>query len=82
MASDDSEVQDHIERLVAEEHRLLGRSTSDGLNPDDHERLEQLRVELDRYWDLLRQRRAHEEFGQDPDSTSLRDADTVEGYEQ
>jgi hypothetical protein len=77
----DRDVQDHIEQLVAEEHRLLGRSSEQGLKPEDHERLEQVRVELDRYWDLLRQRRAREEFGEDPDAASLRDADTVEGYE-
>ena len=40
-----------------------------------------VKVELDRYWDLLRQRRAHEEFGLDPDDTSMRDAGTVEGYD-
>jgi len=78
---DDTKVQDHIEQLVAEEHALLGRSGDEGLSQADHDRLGQLRVELDRYWDLLRQRRAREEFGEDPDSASLRDADTVEGYE-
>ena len=77
----DAEVQDHIEQLVAEEHALLGRSGEQGLSARDHDRLAAVRVELDRYWDLLRQRRAHEEFGLDPDSTSLRDAGTVEGYE-
>ena len=40
-----------------------------------------VRVELDRYWDLLRQRRAREEFGNDPEVVSLRDEATVEGYE-
>jgi hypothetical protein len=39
-------------------------------------------VELDRCWDLLRQRRAREEFGQDPDDAQVRDADTVERYWQ
>jgi hypothetical protein len=78
---DDAQVQDHIEQLVAEEHRLLGRSSEQGLTPLDHDRLAKVRVELDRYWDLLRQRRAREEFGEDPDSTSLRDERTVEGYE-
>ena len=79
---DDAQVQDHIEQLVAEEHTLLGRSTAAGLSQPDHDRLAQVRVELDRYWDLLRQRRAHEEFGDDPDTTSIRDAETVEHYEQ
>jgi Protein of unknown function (DUF2630) len=77
----DIDVQNHIEQLVAEEHRLLSHSGEQGLSPKDHERLAQVRVELDRYWDLLRQRRAREEYGEDPDSASLRDADTVEGYE-
>jgi hypothetical protein len=78
---DDSQVQDHIEQLVAEEHRLLAGGGPDGLSPDDHERLAAVRVELDRYWDLLRQRRAREEFGNDPEVVSLRDESTVEGYE-
>jgi hypothetical protein len=77
----DTSVQDHIEQLVAEEHALLGRSSEQGLNEQDHERLAAVRVELDRYWDLLRQRRAREEYGDDPDAASIRDADTVEGYE-
>ena len=78
---DDTDVQDHIEQLVAEEHRLLGRGGEQGLSKRDHDRLAEVRVELDRYWDLLRQRRAREEFGDDPDDASLRDEDTVEGYE-
>jgi uncharacterized protein DUF2630 len=78
---DDRTVQDHIEQLVAEEHRLLGHSSEQGLSPADHQRLADVRVELDRYWDLLRQRRAREEYGEDPDAASIRDADTVEGYE-
>ncbi len=77
----DIDVQNHIEQLVAEEHKLLSHSSERGLSPQDHERLAQVRVELDRYWDLLRQRRAREEYGEDPESASLRDADTVEGYE-
>jgi predicted nuclease with TOPRIM domain len=80
---DDSNVQSHIEELVAEEHRLLEEASGEeGLAPDRHQRLEQVRVELDRYWDLLRQRRAREEFGLDPDFAELRDADTVEHFEQ
>lgn len=79
----DGDVQNHIEELVSEEQRLREEGAN-GLGLDDaqRERLEQIRVQLDRYWDLLRQRRAHEEFGLDPDQTSLRTEDTVEGYEQ
>jgi hypothetical protein len=80
---DDSDVQDHIEALVAEEHRLAAAAQHErGHTADERARIEQIRVQLDRYWDLLRQRRAHEEFGLDPDETSIRPEDTVEHYEQ
>jgi uncharacterized protein DUF2630 len=53
------EISDHIEALVKEEHELLDRGgTEHGLDPAGHARLEEIRVELDRYWDLLRRRRA------------------------
>lgn len=78
----DQRIEGHIEQLVGEEHELLSAGASQrGLNEDQHKRLAEVKVELDRYWDLLRQRRAHEEFGLDPDETSIRDAGTVEGYE-
>ncbi len=79
---DDAQVQARIEGLVEEEHRLLATAEGTGLGAEDHARLEQVRVELDRYWDLLRQRRAREEFGQDPDRVSPRDEETVEDYLQ
>ena len=44
------------------------------------ERLAQIEEELDQCWDLLRQRRAKREFGDDPEQAPPRDADTVEGY--
>jgi len=78
---DDTGVQNHIEQLVAEEHRLLdAHSEGDGLSAEEHQRLQRIRVELDRYWDLLRQRRALERAGMDPDEAALRDEGTVEGY--
>lgn len=78
----DADVMNHIEELVAEEHRLLDQGTGQGLDAAGHARLAEVKVQLDRAWDLLRQRRAHEEFGLDPDQTSERPADVVEGYEQ
>lgn len=79
----DRDVQNHIEELVAEEQRLREEGADGrGLDEGQRARLEGIRVALDRYWDLLRQRRAHEEFGLDPDQTSLRGEETVEGYEQ
>ena len=80
---DDGDVMSHIEELVAEEHRLLDAGSSGkGFTSEQHARLRAIKIELDRYWDLLRQRRAHEEFGLDADTTSLRDPKTVERYWQ
>lgn len=79
---DDSHVQARIEDLVEEEHRLLARGEGGGLDAEGHARLEEVRVSLDRFWDLLRQRRAREEFGLDPDRVSTRDEGTVEDYLQ
>ena len=77
----DGEVQDRIEQLVAEEHRLLdAHAEGDGLRPPEHERLAQIKVQLDQLWDLLRQRRARRSAGLDPDGASERDETTVEGY--
>jgi hypothetical protein len=74
---DDASLRNRIEGMVGEERKLLNSDA-----PDRHERLAELKVELDQCWDLLRQREAHEEFGQDPNEASVRDAGTVEGYEQ
>ena len=80
---DDSTIRDRIESLVAEEHDLERRGGEhEGLSAEEHARLEQLGVELDRWWDLLRQREARRRAGLDPDDASLRSADTVEHYEQ
>jgi Protein of unknown function (DUF2630) len=83
---DDRSVLDHIEALVAEEHRLQHREEADardaGALGDDQRRLDTIGVELDRCWDLLRQRRALRSAGADPDDAHVRDADTVERYQQ
>jgi len=80
---DDSVVQDHIEELVAEERRLYEAAGREGGHTiDERARLDEVRVSLDRYWDLLRQRRAQEEFGLNPDDVSMRSADTVEHFKQ
>lgn len=79
---DDGAVVGHIEALVAEEHQLLDHAVGTGLSEEQHRRLEKIRVELDRYWDLLRQRRAREEFGLDPNFVGPRSDATVEHFEQ
>jgi hypothetical protein len=78
----DQSILKHIEELVAEEHRLLERGDGGKLSPPDKLRLEDVQVQLDRYYDLLRQRRARRDAGQDPNSAHMRSADTVEHYQQ
>lgn len=82
----DERVMDRIEALVQEEHRLMSREQSDAERGDalaaDRRRLEEVSVELDRCWDLLRQRRARRDAGDNPDEAHVRDADTVEKYWQ
>jgi hypothetical protein len=80
--AEDSGTLARIEQLVQEEHELLGRHGSDGLAPEEHERLKQIEVQLDQCWDLLRQRRARREFGQDAGDATARPESTVEGYLQ
>lgn len=80
---DDDQVFETIERLVEEEHRLLRQGEEEGgLDPDGHARLERVKVDLDRYWDLMRRRRAREEVGLPPEAETPRDPDTVENYLQ
>ena len=82
----DESVLNRIESLVQEEHRLRQREAGDAGDldalADDRRRLDEVSVELDRCWDLLRQRRALRSAGGDPDDAELRDADTVEHYRQ
>jgi hypothetical protein len=51
-----------IHDLVAEEHHLRSTHTGLGLNAAERTRLESIERELDQCWDLLRQRRAAEEY--------------------
>jgi len=76
----DGDVMQHINALMEEEHELLKAAEHGGLDEEQHERLGQVKVSLDQFWDLLRQRRAHREFGQNPDEATIRDPNIVEGY--
>jgi hypothetical protein len=78
----DAEIRDHIESLVAEEHLLLEHGERGKLTNDDRGRLDAISVQLDQYWDLLRQRRARRDAGQDPGVAHMRSEDTVEHYRQ
>jgi hypothetical protein len=79
---DDGQIHGSIERLVAEEHELWDREAAGVATDDDRRRLEAVKVTLDQYWDLLRQRRALRESGRDPDAAAERSAEVVERYQQ
>lgn len=82
MSSADRSILEHIAELVSEEKTLrlahVGQTPSDA----DRARLEQLEGQLDQAWDLLRQRRAREEFHEDPDQTEPRSVQDVTRYLQ
>jgi Protein of unknown function (DUF2630) len=82
----DESIAGRIERLVAEEHELRTREQTDSTHLEaleaDKQRLRAVEVELDRCWDLLRQRRALRSAGADPGDAHVRDAETVERYLQ
>ncbi len=79
---DDDELHRRIDDLVAEEHKLERSHIGQALSDAERARLDDLGVQLDRYWDLLRQRDARRRAGLDPDGAQLRDPSTVEGYGQ
>jgi hypothetical protein len=79
---DDREIVARINGLVDEEHRLEEAHVGKGLSSLESERLRALEVQLDQCWDLLRQRRARRDAGQDPDQAEVRDPSIVERYQQ
>ncbi|MFE4537890.1 DUF2630 family protein [Streptomyces scopuliridis] len=81
-AGKDDAILDHISALVAEERALRERSSEHlGLGADEQTRLRSVEVQLDQCWDLLRQRRAKSEFGENPDEAVVRPPGEVEGYQ-
>ena len=79
---DDAEIARRINELADEEHQLERSHAGGGLSVEEQTRLRELEIALDQCWDLLRQRRARREYDQDPDQAQVRDANTVEGYQQ
>jgi hypothetical protein len=78
----DKTILQHIDELLADEKHLRATHLGHGLTGADRERLQRIEAELDQAWDLLRQRRALEEFGENPDTAAERPATEVEGYLQ
>jgi hypothetical protein len=79
----DEQIESQIEKLESERERLREKEGHrDPTLEEDTARLDEIRIDLDRLWDLLRQRRALRDAGQDPDLAAERSAETVEKYWQ
>jgi hypothetical protein len=80
---DDKEILSEIGALIETEHELRARLAAGELSEQaEHDRLASVEQALDQCWDLLRQRRARREFGQDPEQARVRPVSQVEGYQQ
>lgn len=77
---DDKDILSHIHQLVEEEHAL--RDSAAGHGDDERARMAELERQLDQAWDLLRQRRAKAQYGEDPDEATERPEPRVENYLQ
>ena len=80
---DDKEIMAHIDELIQTEHQLRGRLAAGELSgQEERERLRAAEEALDQCWDLLRQRRARREFGENQDEAMARPVGEVEGSQQ
>jgi hypothetical protein len=80
---DDKQILGHIDELIKTEHALRTKLAAGELtSAEENASLKTTEEELDRYWDLLRQRRARREFGEDPSQAQERPASEVEEYWQ
>jgi Protein of unknown function (DUF2630) len=80
---DDKEILAHIDDLIQTEHTLREQLAAGQLSSaQEREQLKAAEEALDQCWDLLRQRRARREFGENPSEAIARPAGEVEGYMQ
>ena len=80
---EDKEILRHIGELIETERDLRARVSSGQMPADaERDRLSSIEESLDQCWDLLRQRRARREYGEDPDQARQRPPAEVEGYLQ
>ena len=80
---DDTEIMAHIDDLIKTEHELRAKLAAGEITSRaERDQLAAAEAALDQCWDLLRQRRARREFGENPDGAAARPADEVENYQQ
>lgn len=75
----DEDIHARINALVEQEHHLRAQSSH---TEEQRAELSRLEVALDQAWDLLRQREARRDAGEDPSDAETRPASEVEGYLQ
>ena len=79
----DSGIHEQINALVGEEKRLRDALQAHEIEPaEEQARLRDIEIQLDQCWDLLRQRRARRQYGENPDAAQVRPVNEVEGYQQ
>ena len=79
----DIDLFERINSLSSEEERLYEEAADgSGLGTTAVARLEAIKVELDRIYDLLHQRQARRAAGLDPEEAAERPAEGVERYQQ
>jgi len=74
----DDDLLARIKALVEEEHEI----ERSGGSADRHERRVRVEQQLDQCWDLLRQRQARRDAGEDPGEAHARPVSEVENYLQ
>jgi hypothetical protein len=80
---DDKQILTHINELIETEHKLRQQLANGELSStEEHQQLRSTEEALDQCWDLLRQRRARKEFGENPDGAAARPVNEVEHYQQ
>ncbi|MFH5878737.1 DUF2630 family protein [Arthrobacter sp. NA-172] len=80
---DEQGILQRIHSLVDEERELREKAETSPPGPEhtpDRVRLERLEQDLDQCWDLLRQRRAKRQYGENPNEAKPRPVKQVEDY--
>ncbi len=79
----EQQILEQVRSLVDQEHELRARVQDGELAPEEEQdQLRRLERALDQCWDLLRQRRARHDAGQDADDAVVRPVGQVEDYQQ
>ncbi|RYE35731.1 MAG: DUF2630 family protein [Sphingobacteriaceae bacterium] len=76
---DDNAIMAHIKQLTERQEQLYGKEV---LTDQEVAELHKIKPEQDQYWDLLRQRRALRDAGENPDNANMRSVKTIENYEE